>query len=192
VGSDRCHEGEAPQAAFMTNIVLKRIDLSESASGRLGIRCFDVTGSKLAAFLFGGAKGWGTIGFVALRVVVATFWLHSDIPRWVALAAGHPEANGLVRILFGVSMVVPLTYLFTILETLAASSFLLGFLTRLAAVWAVIEFAIIGTPVLLSGNTGEALVPALLLSASLVLLLNGSLTLSLDGLIAKRVKTNRN
>jgi uncharacterized membrane protein YphA (DoxX/SURF4 family) len=151
-----------------------------------------VTDSKFVAFLFAGAKGWGTIAFVALRVVMAAFWLHSDIPRWIALAAGHPEANGLVRILFGVSMVVPLTYFFTTLETLAAISFLLGFVTRLAAVWAVIEFAIIGTPVLLSGNAGEALVPALLLSALSVLFLNGSLTVSLDGLIAKRVKTNPN
>ncbi len=144
------------------------------------------------AFLFGGTKGWGTYAFVALRVVVAAFWLHSDVPRWVGLAAGFPEANGLVRNLFGVSMVVPLTYFFTLLETLAAISFLLGILTRLAAVWGVIEFAIIGTPLLLSGNIGQGLVHALLLSASLVLLLNGSLTLSLDGLIAKRVRTNSN
>jgi len=89
-------------------------------------------------------------------------------------------------------MVVPLTYLFTALETLAAISFLLGLMTRLAAVWAVIEFAIISTPLLLSGKTEVALVHSLLLSASLVLLLNGSLTLSLDGLIATRVKTNPN
>jgi len=144
------------------------------------------------AFLFGGTKGWGTYAFVALRVVVAAFWLHSDVPRWVGLAAGFPESNGLVRNLFGVSMVVPLTYFFTLLETLAAISFLLGILTRLAAVWGVIEFAIISTPLLLSGNVGQGLVHALLLSASLVLLLNGSLTLSLDGLIAKRVRTNSN
>jgi uncharacterized membrane protein YphA (DoxX/SURF4 family) len=123
---------------------------------------------------------------------VAAFWLRSDIPRWVALAAGQPEANGLVRNLFGVSMVVPLTYFFTILETLAAISFLLGFVTRLAAVWGVIEFAIIGTPLLLGGNIGQGLLHALLLSASLVLLLNGSLTLSLDGLIAEHLKINRN
>ena len=149
-----------------------------------------MTGSKFAAFLFAGTKGWGTYAFVALRVVVAAFWLHSDIPRWVALAAGQPEANGLVRNLFGVSMLVPLTYFFTVLETLAAISFILGFVTRLAAVWAVIEFAIIGAPLLLSGNAEAGLVHALLWSASLVLLLNGSLVLSLDGLIAKRVKTN--
>ncbi len=123
---------------------------------------------------------------------MAAFWLNSDIPRWVGLAAGYPEANGLVQNLFGASMVVPLTYLFTALETLAAISFLLGLMTRLAAVWAVIEFAIISTPLLLSGKTEVALVHSLLLSASLVLLLNGSLTLSLDGLIATRVKTNSN
>lgn len=150
-----------------------------------------MTGSKFAAFLFAGTKGWGTFAFVALRVVVAAFWLHSDIPRWVALAAGHPEANGLVRNLFGVNMVVHLTYLFTLLETLAAISFLLGFVTRLAAVWGVIEFAIIGTPLLLS-NTEVGLVHALLWSASLVLLLNGSLALSLDGLIAMRGKPKSN
>jgi uncharacterized membrane protein YphA (DoxX/SURF4 family) len=125
-------------------------------------------------FLFTEAKGWGTYAFVALRIVVAAFWLHSAIPRWGALAAGHPEANGLVRTLFGVSMAVPLTYFFTVIETLAAISFLFGFVTRFAAVWAVIEFAIIATPPLLSGNIRQALVPALLLSASWVLRLNGS------------------
>ena len=86
-------------------------------------------------------------------------------------------------------MVVPLTYFFTVLETLAAISFLAGFVTRLAAVWAVIEFAIITSPLLLAGNIEQTLVHALLLSASIVLLLNGSPRLSLDGLIAKRVKT---
>jgi uncharacterized membrane protein YphA (DoxX/SURF4 family) len=151
-----------------------------------------MTGSKFVAFLFSGAKGWGSYAFVALRVVVAAFWLHSDIPRWIALAAGQPEANGLVQNLFGISMVIPLTYFFTVLETLAAIFFLLGFVTRLAALWGVIEFAIIGIPLLLSGHTEVGLVHALLWSASLVLLLNGSLTLSLDGLIAKRVKTNHN
>ena len=147
-----------------------------------------MTGSKLAAFLFADAKDWGSYAFVPLRVVVAAFWLHSDIPRWAALAADSPEANHLVRNLFGVGMVVPLTYFFTALETLAAISFLLGFVTRLAAVWGVIEFTIIDTPLILNGNIEQGLVHALLLSASLVLLLNGSLTLSLDGLIAKRVK----
>ena len=151
-----------------------------------------MTESKFAVFLFGGTKGWGAYAYVALRVVVAAFWLHSDIPRWLALAAGHPEANGLVRNLFGVSMVVSLTYFFTGLETLAAISFLLGLVTRLAAVWGVIEFAIIGAPLLLNGVTEVVLVHALLWSASLVLVLNGSLMLSLDGLIAKRLNINHN
>jgi len=119
---------------------------------------------------------------------VAAFWLRSAIPRWVALAAGHPVANGVVRNLFGASTVVSLTYLFTLFETLGAISFLLGLLTRLASVWAVVEFAIIGFPPLLAGNSKQGLVLALLFSASLVLLLNGSPTLSLDGLIAKRAK----
>ena len=144
------------------------------------------------AFLFADTKDWGSYAFVPLRVIVAAFWLHSDIPRWIALTADSPEANHLVRNLFGVGMVVPLTYFFTALETLAAISFLLGFVTRLAAVWGVIEFAIIDTPLILSGNIEQGLVHALLLSASLVLLLNGSPTLSLDGLIAKRVKANPN
>jgi uncharacterized membrane protein YphA (DoxX/SURF4 family) len=87
-------------------------------------------------------------------------------------------------------MVVPLTYFFTVLETLAAISFLLGLLTRLGALWGVIEFAIIGTPLLLSGNIEQGLVHASLFSSSLVLLLNGSLTLSVDGLIAKRLRTS--
>ena len=144
--------------------------------------------SKVIRFLFPENKSWGTAAFLALRVVVAAFWLRSDIPRWVALAAGHPAANGVVQHLFGVSMVVPLTYLFTALETLGAISFLLGLLTRLASVWGVVEFAIIGFPPLLAGNTEQGLVLALLFSASLVLLLNGSPTLSLDGLIANRVR----
>jgi len=146
-----------------------------------------MTSSKIAQFLFPANKSWGTYAFLALRVVVAAFWLRSDIPRWMALVAGHPAANGFVRGLFGVGMVIPLTYFFTIFETLGAISFLLGLLTRLAAVWGVVEFAIIGTPALLAGTGEQGLVLALLFSASLVLLLNGSPTLSLDGLISKHV-----
>jgi uncharacterized membrane protein YphA (DoxX/SURF4 family) len=87
-------------------------------------------------------------------------------------------------------MVLPLTYFFTLLETLGAVSFILGLVVRLASVWAVIQFAIIGTRLVLAGNTGQSLVLALLLAASLVLLLNGSQKLSLDGLIAKH-RTSR-
>ena len=144
--------------------------------------------SRFIRFLFFNPKPWSTYAFVPLRIILAAFWLHSDIPRWIALVAGQPEANGFVRNLFGVSSMVPLTYLFTTIETLAAISFLLGFMIRLASVWAVIEFTIISTPLLLSGNVVQALVHLLLLSVSLVLLLNGSPTLSIDGLIARRLK----
>jgi uncharacterized membrane protein YphA (DoxX/SURF4 family) len=150
----------------------------------------NLASSRIVRFLFPEAKGWGSYAFVALRVVVAAFWLRSDIPRWAALIAGHPEANGFVRNLFGVGMLIPLTYFFTVLETLGAISFLLGLLTRLAAVWGVVEFAIIAVPALLTGTSEQGLVLVLLFSAALVLLLNGSPTLSLDGLIAKHV-TNR-
>ena len=144
--------------------------------------------SRIVRFLFSHPKLWGTYAFVPLRIIVAAFWLHSDIPRWVVLAASQPEANGFVRNLFGVGLLIPLTYFFTALETLAAISFILGFMIRFASVWAVIEFTIISTPLLLSGNLVQALVHLLLLCASLVLLLNGSPTLSIDGLIARRLK----
>lgn len=125
-----------------------------------------------------------------LRAVVAALWLNSDMPRWVALAAGKPTANVLVNHLFGPNMVVPLTYFFTLLETIGAVAFILGLLVRLASVWAVIQFAIIGTTLFLAGNIGQALYHTSILAASLVLLLNGSPELSLDGLIAKRLKTS--
>ena len=83
-------------------------------------------------------------------------------------------------------MVVPLTYLFTLLEALGAIALVLGLLTRLASVWAVVEFAITGTVGLMNG------VPALvkdygLMAGALVLLLNGSQLLSIDGLIGQKI-----
>ena len=54
--------------------------------------------------------------------------------------------------------------------------------------WGVIDFGDTGIPLLLNGNTEAGLVNALLWSASLVLLLNGGRTLSVDGLIAKGLK----
>ena len=143
---------------------------------------------KIASFLFPKPAGWALSAFLPLRIVVAAFWLHSDIPRWMALGIDQPEANGLVRHLFGVGTVVPLTYFFTVLETLAAISFLLGLLTRLAAVWGVVEFAIIATTLFLGGMIEQGLVHALLFATCLVLLLNGSPVLSVDGLIAKRLQ----
>jgi uncharacterized membrane protein YphA (DoxX/SURF4 family) len=132
----------------------------------------------------------GGYGFVALRLVVAAIWINSVSPKLVALAKGQP--NGLVRNLFGSSMAVPLTYFFTVLEILGAVAFILGLLVRLASVWGVIEFAIICTNSVLVGNIAAAIagLNPLMLAASLVLLLNGSPKLSLDGLIAKH-KTSK-
>jgi len=144
-----------------------------------------LTNFKLSSLVSAEPTKFGQYAFVVVRFVIAAFWLNSDIPRWVALAAGHPQANGLVRNLFGPSMVVPLTYFFTLLETLGAIALILGLATRLVSVWGVIEFAITGASGVLFG------IPALmkdfgLLAGALVLLLNGSAVLSLDGLLSKR------
>jgi uncharacterized membrane protein YphA (DoxX/SURF4 family) len=96
---------------------------------------------------------------------------------------GHPQANGLVRALFGSGMIVPLTYLFTLLETLGAIALILGFLTRLASIWATVEFAITGTAGLIMG-VGALLKDYGLMAGGIVLLLNGSQVLSIDGLLA--------
>lgn len=100
--------------------------------------------------------------------------------------AGHPQANGLVRSLFGSGMVVPLTLLFTLLETVGAVALILGFLTRLASVWATVEFAITGTVGLMLG-VGGLLKDYGLMAGGIVLLLNGSQLLSIDGFLAKRM-----
>lgn len=144
--------------------------------------------SKLMAFMFPKATSKGQYAYVALRLAIAAFWINSDLPRWVSLAAGNPQANGIVRNLFGGSMVVPLTYLFTTLETLGAIALILGLLTRLTSVWAIVEFAITGTTGVMGGSAGLAKDFGLLAGA-LVLLANGSPLLSIDGLIAK--KTNK-
>jgi len=99
------------------------------------------------------------------------------------LILGNPKANGLVHGLFGSGMVVPLTYLFTLLETLGAIALILGFLTRLASVWATVEFAITGTVGLVMG-VGGLLKDYGLMACGIVLLLNGSQVLSIDGLLA--------
>jgi uncharacterized membrane protein YphA (DoxX/SURF4 family) len=107
------------------------------------------------------------------------------MPRWIALTMGHPVANGMVRGLFGTGMVVSLTYLFTLLETLGAVALILGLLTRLVSVWAVVEFAITGTIGLTIGQ-GGLIKDFGLMAGALVLLVNGSQKLSLDGLLAKQ------
>lgn len=82
-------------------------------------------------------------------------------------------------------MVVPLSYLFTTLETLGAIALILGLLTRLTAVWPVVEFAITGS-VGLMGGIGALTKDYGLMAGALVLLANGSPLLSIDGLIAKK------
>jgi uncharacterized membrane protein YphA (DoxX/SURF4 family) len=82
-------------------------------------------------------------------------------------------------------MVVPLTYLFTTLETLGAIALILGLLTRLTSVWPIVEFAITGTTGVMGGSAGLAKDFGLF-ACALVLLANGSPVLSIDGLIAKK------
>jgi len=81
-------------------------------------------------------------------------------------------------------MVVPLTYFFTLLETLSAIALILGFLTRLASVWGTIEFAITGTVGLTMG-IGALTKDYGLMAGAIVLLLNGSPLLSIDGFLAE-------
>jgi len=88
-------------------------------------------------------------------------------------------------------MVIPLTYVFTALETLGAIALILGCATRFAAIWGIIEFAMTGTFTGLLASpysNGQAKDYALMV-ASLVLLLNGSPKLSLDSLIGKRMRS---
>ncbi len=142
---------------------------------------------KFGSFLF--SEPWGSVKYVyvVIRLIIASFWLISDTPRWIALAAGHPVSNGLVRTLFGSGLVVPMTYLFTLFETLGAIALILGLATRLAAIWPVVEFAITGTTGVLTGNIGLAHDYALF-AGGLVLLFTGSPALSIDNLLAKKHK----
>jgi len=60
-------------------------------------------------------------------------------------------------------------------------------MTRLVSVWALVEFAITETTGLMIGNSGLAKDLGLMAGA-LVLVMNGSQLLSLDGLLAKKVE----
>jgi uncharacterized membrane protein YphA (DoxX/SURF4 family) len=148
---------------------------------------------RLRNFLFYPGRTRSEWGFVAIRIVLAYLWLDTVIPRWIALAAGRPEANGLAVRLFGEANGLPVTYFVTVLETLAAVALLFGFLTRFAALWGVIEFSITGAtgwtlpagPTHITGSFG-LLKDFALMGLALTLFLNGSLALSLDGYIGKR------
>ncbi len=140
---------------------------------------------KFANFLFAYSPKGAEYGVVFLRVIVALFWLNAAVPRWMAMTTRQLKTNGVVTALFGSGMALPLTYFFTILETLAAVSLLLGMFTRLGVLWGVIEFVITGTFGLSHG------IPAVIKDFGLwggcvTLLLSGSPLVSLDGLIAKR------
>ena len=152
---------------------------------------------RLQNFLFFPSRTKSEWGFVGIRFILAYLWLDTVIPRWTALAAGHPEVNGVARDIFspvfGPGAGVPVTYVVTVFETLAAIALLLGFLTRFAALWGVFEFAITGArgwflpagPTHITGSFG-LLKDFGLMGLALTLFLNGSLVLSVDGYFSRR------
>jgi len=133
--------------------------------------------NRVMVFLFGKSKPWADYALVVLRLAIAGLWINSAVGRWKSIASGSTLSNGMVRALFGASMAPSLTLFFTVLETLGAVALILGLLTRLAATWGVIEFAI--TSVM--GVTKDYA----LFAGALVLLFYGSSRLSVDDLVAK-------
>jgi uncharacterized membrane protein YphA (DoxX/SURF4 family) len=144
--------------------------------------------ARFRTFLFGQLKSADAYGLVATRLVIAAFWVNAIVPRWIALANGKPVAHPLVTTLFGSTFAIPLTYLFTVFETLGAVSLALGLAIRLACIWGVAEFIITGFYGVAVGSL--ALSKDLgLLAGSFRLLLSGSHTLTLDRYLANRRAT---
>lgn len=143
----------------------------------------DLELNNVSSFLFGRPKPYAEYAITFLRVAMGGLWLNGVIPRWGTVAAGKPLSNGVVAALFGAANVPTLTLFFTILETLGAISLILGLLTRLGAVWGVIEFTVLSLYGIAGGNYRGDIV---FLAVSLVILTHGSFLLSADGLIAKK------
>ncbi len=129
--------------------------------------------------------------FVVLRIIIGYTWLVRDIPRWTALAAGHPVditpflKNLPQAAVFGSGNANAVFYFATTLETAAGILLILGLGTRLAALWGVVEFFINGTTGLVIGSLGLQ-EDYSLFGGNLALLLFGSQLLSFDGLITRR------
>ncbi len=142
------------------------------------------------AFLYADPGRKAQYVFVVLRIIIGYTWLVRDIPRWTALAAGHPvditpNLNHLPQAaLFGSGNANAVFYFATTLETAAGILLILGLGTRLAALWGVVEFFINGTTGLVIGSLGLQEDYALF-GGNLALLLFGSHLLSFDGLITR-------
>jgi len=144
------------------------------------------------SFLYADPWSKAQYVFVVLRIIIGYTWLVRDIPRWTALAAGHPvtippdvlQKNLPQLAAFGTQNSVTVFYIATTFETLAAILLVLGLATRLGALWGVIEFFINGTTGLLIGSLGLQEDYALF-GGNLVLLLYGSHVLSIDGRIKR-------
>ncbi len=99
------------------------------------------------SFLYADPWSKAQYVFVVLRIIISYTWLVRDIPRWTALAAGHPvtippdvlQKNLPQLAAFGTQNSVTVFYIATTFETLAAILLVLGLATRLGALWGVIR-----------------------------------------------------
>ncbi len=143
------------------------------------------------AFLYGEPRRKAQYVFVALRIIMGTFWLYADQSRWIDLAAGKPiDPKVLAKFLpqtqfLGQNNASGVFYFATTLETIAGVLLILGLVTRLGALWGVIEFFTNGTTGVSIGSVG-LFHDYGLFGINLALLLYGSKVLSIDGLIARR------